>query len=43
VKVSKPAARITAAPGDVVQVKAINARGLEGWDWARHEIVGGRR
>jgi phosphatidylethanolamine-binding protein (PEBP) family uncharacterized protein len=24
-------------PGDVVQVRAVNARGLEGWDWARAE------
>ena len=22
-------------PGTVVSVKAINARGLEGWDWAK--------
>jgi hypothetical protein len=26
------------APGTVVAVKAINDRGLEGWDWARTEI-----
>jgi hypothetical protein len=42
VKVTKPAARITAAPGDVVQVKAINARGLEGWDWAGVRVEGKR-
>jgi hypothetical protein len=24
-----------AAPGTVIQVKAINAKGLEGWDWAK--------
>ena len=24
-----------AAPGTIVSVKAVNARGLEGWDWAR--------
>jgi hypothetical protein len=23
------------APGTIVSVKAINTRGLEGWDWAR--------
>jgi hypothetical protein len=23
------------APGTVVSVKAVNAKGLEGWDWAR--------
>jgi hypothetical protein len=23
------------ATGSVVSVKAVNARGLEGWDWAR--------
>ena len=26
------------APGTVVSVKAVNARGLEGWDWARITI-----
>jgi hypothetical protein len=26
------------APGTVVAVKAINDRGLEGWDWARTEV-----
>jgi hypothetical protein len=26
------------APGSVVSVKAVNARGLEGWDWARVTI-----
>jgi Tol biopolymer transport system component len=35
VKVPAPFAIIKAAPGDVVQVKAVNSRGLEGWDWAR--------
>ena len=36
VRVMKPAATIPgAAPGMVVSVKAVNARGLEGWDWAR--------
>jgi hypothetical protein len=29
-----------AGPGTVVQVKAVNSRGLEGWDWARTEIGG---
>ena len=26
------------APGSVVSVKAVNSRGLEGWDWARMEV-----
>ena len=35
-RVMKPAATIPgAAPGMVVSVKAVNARGLEGWDWGR--------
>jgi peptidase M28-like protein/WD40 repeat protein len=36
VRVVKPPATLTGIPpGTVVAVKAINARGLEGWDWAR--------
>ena len=27
-----------AAPGTVVSVKAVNARGLDGWDWARVRV-----
>jgi len=27
------------APGMVVSVKAVNARGLEGWDWATVRIA----
>jgi len=35
-RVTAPTARIPGlAAGMVVQVKAVNARGLEGWDWAR--------
>ena len=35
-RVPRPAATLTAVkPGTVVSVKAVNARGLEGWDWAR--------
>jgi hypothetical protein len=35
-RVTGPTARIPGlTPGMVVQVKAVNARGLEGWDWAR--------
>lgn len=35
----QPAATIPGAvPGVVVSVKAVNARGLEGWDWARTAI-----
>jgi hypothetical protein len=38
-RVIKPAATIPgAAPGMMVSVKAVNARGLEGWDWARAVI-----
>ncbi|MGE5198513.1 MAG: M28 family peptidase, partial [Rhodospirillaceae bacterium] len=38
-RVTKPAATIAgAAPGMVVSVKAVNERGLEGWDWARASI-----
>ena len=36
VRVVKPPAVLTGiAPGTVVAVKAINSKGLEGWDWAR--------
>lgn len=35
-KVSSPSATVTGAmPGTVISVKAVNAKGLEGWDWAR--------
>jgi hypothetical protein len=34
-RVTKPAATVKAPPGTVVSVKAVNQRGLEGWDWAR--------
>jgi hypothetical protein len=30
--------RTRLAPGTIVSVKAINDRGLEGWDWARVEV-----
>jgi hypothetical protein len=30
------------APGTVVSVKAVNARGLEGWDWARTNVRPGK-
>jgi len=26
------------APGSVISVKAVNAKGLEGWDWARAQV-----
>jgi len=26
------------APGTVLSVKAVNARGVEGWDWARVDL-----
>jgi hypothetical protein len=35
-RVAKPAATLTGVtPGTVVSAKAVNAKGLEGWDWAR--------
>ena len=35
-RVTKPVAVLSnAAPGTVVAVKAVNAKGFEGWDWAR--------
>ena len=38
--VAAPHAVLTGiAPGTIVSVKAVNARGLEGWDWAK-TIVG---
>ncbi len=36
VRVVKPPAVLTSiAPGTIVSVKAINSKGLEGWDWSR--------
>jgi hypothetical protein len=36
VRVTQPKATLAgAAPGTAVRVKAINAKGMEGWDWAR--------
>ena len=38
-RVLKPEASLPGAePGMVVSVKAVNARGMEGWDWARTEV-----
>ena len=38
-RVPRPAATIPAIkPGTVVSVKAVNTRGLEGWDWAKVTI-----
>ncbi len=38
-RVTLPSARIDGLePGMIVAVKAVNARGLEGWDWARVEV-----
>ena len=37
-RVTKPAASVKAAPGTIVSVKAVNQRGLEGWDWVRATI-----
>ena len=36
IRVNAPTARLTnITPGTVVAVKAVNAKGFEGWDWAR--------
>jgi hypothetical protein len=38
-RVSKPSATLTnVGPGWAIAVKAINANGLEGWDWARATV-----
>jgi hypothetical protein len=38
-RVARPSATLTGiGPGTIVSVKAINARGLEGWDWARVQV-----
>jgi hypothetical protein len=35
-RVQKPSATLSnVAPGSVISVRAVNVRGLEGWDWAR--------
>ena len=34
-KAARAEATIKAGPGTVVSVKAVNAKGLEGWDWAK--------
>ncbi len=39
VTVTEPRATLThIAPGAIVSVKAVGARGLEGWDWARIKV-----
>ena len=39
--VSQPSATLqNVAPGSIIAVKAVNARGIEGWDWARVTVVG---
>ena len=42
-RVTGPGATVKAAAGSVVSVKAINARGLEGWDWSRTTVRTGSR
>jgi hypothetical protein len=37
-RVTKPTATVKAVPGTVISVKAVNQKGLEGWDWARTTI-----
>jgi hypothetical protein len=36
--VKNPAATVKVPAGSIVSVKAVNAKGLEGWDWARVRI-----
>jgi hypothetical protein len=44
VSVIQPRATVPhVARGTVVSVKAVNARGLEGWDWARITVGAPRR
>ena len=39
-RVTKPTATLNnVAPGTVVAVKAVNAKGFEGWDWARVTVT----
>ena len=39
IKVTSPSATVPGiTPGTVISVKAINAKGLEGWDWARTTV-----
>lgn len=38
IRVTRPAASIKVEPGTLVAVKAVNQRGLEGWDWARTTV-----
>jgi hypothetical protein len=40
VKVTAPRVTLQGVqPGTVIAVKAVNARGLEGWDWTRTTIA----
>jgi hypothetical protein len=42
-RVTKPSATLPKVPaGTIVSVKAVNAKGLEGWDWARIEVKDAR-
>lgn len=44
IKVSAPRVSLkNVPPGTVVSVKAVNARGLEGWDWARVTVKASSR
>ena len=39
ITVTEPRATLAQiAPGTIVSVKAVNARGLEGWDWAKIKV-----
>jgi Tol biopolymer transport system component len=39
IRVTTPSASVPkVAPGSVISVKAVNAKGLEGWDWARTQV-----
>ncbi len=37
--VEEPSIRLTGVPaGSVISVRAVNGRGMEGWDWARVRV-----
>ena len=38
-RVTKPSATLTGVnAGTIVSVKAVNAKGMEGWDWGRATV-----
>ena len=39
-RVTQPSATVPKAPpGTVISVKAVNTKGLEGWDWVQRQTV----